>query len=1563
MKSVVRTTDQYIEEAKLHSCTQVLVRFKKEVERNSDYQCNKRDVYGFGDYFRKVHKNFRSIFAFKTLNVNGEQICCYLALRVFKRGDTEYTRFININTPSATREQITGLNVVNWTSIQEELENSLHFDGKKTILPELDEEELNYIQRDNGITQEIFDIPVYESKYWVESVRQESFIDYSKVADVIINQVNTLLEDFQVGCYEVPFGDNDDKVLCARLKSTDKDGWFLLGIGKNEVIQKIRDEFFPSKQTLPLFDEIASKCRRAYPFPMMEDDKDFWRIMEKDKDSNFILSDEEINIVSKPLTFPLFLSGRAGSGKSTMLQYLFAEFFLRYCRSEKVLPPVYLSYSSNLVDNAKKLSANLFSKNHAYLKQLKDLDKNFKDNIEPEFNNVFFVFQQLVRDCIGHKNPEILLSRFSSEKHVSYSRYRELWDEKFGKDPKAKKVFGPALSWHVIRTYIKGWDSEAYCEPQDYADIGRRNKSVTDEVFRLVYDKVWTNWYQEKQEEEQLWDDQDLVRYCIAPDDDFCETCVSERFSAIFCDESQDFTRIETEFILRLSLFAHRRIYNVNMLNQLPFVFAGDEFQTLNPTGFSWDSLRSYFTERLIHATELPAGVGAPEPITLTKNYRSTAPIVKLANRLQLLREVRCGGDSPSVPQIPYYAENEAAPVYCLSPANPLVWKKLCQMGVALIIPSAEGQSPKDFIEHSPIKGMIDFYDDGSSKNITIYNPYQAKGLEYPSVAVYGFDSTVPELHLNALEKWLGSTNPEQDTETKEIELKYFLSNAYVSATRAKTKLFILSDFSNDSFWAFAFSPNDGVLQEKIAKIEKLMFDKLNHPENWKSPNGDSLLGYIIGGDVEAITDENIVDAGEVAKITEERGMALRDTGLMRQAAARYREREKTDDVLRCEAYAYEFERNFFQAAESFVKAKKYDEAISDYWRSYPGKDLESILKAISKQAPYSSRFEVKVAQDALTGLSLNDFKFHLDNLLSILSRKEGDSQKDFAANSRDTWRDTLLLMLEQTPQASPAQANDVEVIIQHCSKLVIYGIDLSCKKLPKMAFDAELFTFAVELWDKMPIKDRPPEYHYAKCKILDYPENVVHWQLSGNPSWQNMIVDEYRADNGVHIVLDADTRKILENALFAVGNTNEQAKSFPYLLAVANSLGDAQNLLKTAIKKNMCLAKECYEALFASRWGNLEKWSEQNLTYQSDSLNQLVRILAKVKYVRSPKFMHFLSESFSNPKTRVVDVMMAEFGNFSRVIWNPLLFTEIGAIMEKRGIFIDAARYYEWVQRQTDDSELKKEMIARWIVCKERQAEKSDNAEEMLREAADKRREIKLSPDAVLPLSPKFERWEWLFSELQKISPEKVKAPSGKTKAEKKDDVSEKGKQTIPAIPPLPRLPIDGLSNPPFDDLSLSNKDFVSSMISDVLKSSKTAPVAQKVAEIVKSTLPSDNGSDATPSTTTTQNAPEKATENLPQFGDLPDKIFAYEICGYQFKYNPAKGELSISLSNEREDLRIKIKKGKFPENGDFLLVNKRLVKADDQNETPFLVESSESNVCVTDTSSYVSFHFPFGK
>ena len=152
----------------------------------------------------------------------------------------------------------------------------------------------------------------------------------------------------------------------------------------------------------------------------------------------------------------------------------------------------------------------------------------------------------------------------------------------------------------------------------------------------LIYDRITchANWYKPLCEEHGYWDNQDLTAAVLehAAREDL------SKYPGIFCDEAQDFTRNELELILNLSVFPRRKIAT-HELTRVPFAFAGDPFQTLNPTGFSWNSVRAGFHEKLVrHLDKTASGRLSMNYKELSYNYRSSKHIVGLTNLIQLTR-------------------------------------------------------------------------------------------------------------------------------------------------------------------------------------------------------------------------------------------------------------------------------------------------------------------------------------------------------------------------------------------------------------------------------------------------------------------------------------------------------------------------------------------------------------------------------------------------------------------------------------------------------------------------------------------------------------------------------------------------------------------------------------------------------------------------------------------------------------------------------------------------------------------------------------------------------------
>ena len=89
---------------------------------------------------------------------------------------------------------------------------------------------------------------------------------------------------------------------------------------------------------------------------------------------------------------------------------------------------------------------------------------------------------------------------------------------------------------------------------------------------------------------------------------------------------------------MRLSVFSRYDLEH-EYIESIPFAFAGDPLQTLNPTGFRWASLKATFYNEVLTALaptgKLPLKINFTE---LEYNYRSISSIVGVNNLIQLWR-------------------------------------------------------------------------------------------------------------------------------------------------------------------------------------------------------------------------------------------------------------------------------------------------------------------------------------------------------------------------------------------------------------------------------------------------------------------------------------------------------------------------------------------------------------------------------------------------------------------------------------------------------------------------------------------------------------------------------------------------------------------------------------------------------------------------------------------------------------------------------------------------------------------------------------------------------------
>ena len=318
----------------------------------------------------------------------------------------------------------------------------------------------------------------------------------------------------------------------------------------------------------PEHDDVLKRCRRAYLDVILADAKQWFEI-EKDAEGNLALSPEEQQVLDSVRAgtggFPLFINGRAGSGKSTILQYLFADYVMKYIedldaerlpiqRRGRASPrwpergPVYFTCSKDLLQRAQATVEQILLSGARFWH--KSERQHLFDRQRSEIHRAFCELRPYLLSLVTPENA----ARFEEKNYVSYPRFRRLWWDKFGLLARAQRNHGAALSWHVIRTHIKGATADDVVDPDEFEQLDKKQRSVSKETFERIYSDVWDRWYHRKCEGEMLWDDQDLARHLLE------SGCARPVFHAIFADEAQDFTSVELNLMLSLSVLDRKSV-------------------------------------------------------------------------------------------------------------------------------------------------------------------------------------------------------------------------------------------------------------------------------------------------------------------------------------------------------------------------------------------------------------------------------------------------------------------------------------------------------------------------------------------------------------------------------------------------------------------------------------------------------------------------------------------------------------------------------------------------------------------------------------------------------------------------------------------------------------------------------------------------------------------------------------------------------------------------------------------------------------------------------------------
>ena len=494
-------------------------------------------------------------------------------------------------------------------------------------------------------------------------------------------------------------------------------------------------------------------------------EKQAWNNIEHDKVGNLALSSEQVRILNMP-QFPLFIDGQAGSGKSTLLYYLFAMFYSEQINNP--YKPIFLTYNEDLLKVAKSTILGILQINPEFKDKVKISEKDEYEMFKP--------FQDFIKDNLLLPEDR---EKFPKEKHITFDKFKKYYTEpssSYGYKQKTK--YSPELVWHIIRSFIKGRNTKDFTL-DDFRQLEKGDRNVKEESLIYVIDNIWNTWYKALMEK-GLWDDQDLVSYALTH-----QKPNIDKYALIVCDEAQDFTRNEINLLMRLSVFSDN--YDLEDYTAIPFAFAGDPYQTINPTGFRWASLKSMFEEMFGKLFKLHG-----HPIhqqSMLENYRSKPSIIQFANLIQLFRVSLISADlNPqelrSERALDDLSRGMKPSIFVIGDNIDISSLKESIKNTTIIIPCEDGtSSEREYAKtHKSLSAFIEIPElkdeNGNPKSEeeqppipNLYSAASIKGLERDKVIIYGFGDACPDEFCKALSS---GNNKLSDDET--LVLSFFFN-------------------------------------------------------------------------------------------------------------------------------------------------------------------------------------------------------------------------------------------------------------------------------------------------------------------------------------------------------------------------------------------------------------------------------------------------------------------------------------------------------------------------------------------------------------------------------------------------------------------------------------------------------------------------------------------------------------------------------------------------------------------------------------------------------------------
>ncbi len=307
-----------------------------------------------------------------------------------------------------------------------------------------------------------------------------------------------------------------------------------------------------------------------------------------------------------------------------------------------------------------------------------------------------------------------------------------------------------------------------YLSFADYEALGQKKAPNFAEDRKRIYEIFLR--YQEWLHNNHFWDELDLSRAAL--------THLQERdepkwqYDLVVCDEIQDLSDIQHELLLHGTRHASQ------------ILFCGDSKQIINPSGFRWEELRRHFFER---------NMSVPEMHYLNLNFRCSGSIVELSNVLLQLKAGLLG--SKSEEKFEEWKFKGRPPVIVCDIKEPTMREHVQLTGARRTI----------LVRHEQEKKRLQKALDTE----LVFTIHEAKGMEFDTVLLWRFMDD-----LGSKDVWKTILDPSHQ-QAHPARIRHEINLLYVAITRAQKELLVYDGEKPSLLWRsgevkpFVFLSND----------------------------------------------------------------------------------------------------------------------------------------------------------------------------------------------------------------------------------------------------------------------------------------------------------------------------------------------------------------------------------------------------------------------------------------------------------------------------------------------------------------------------------------------------------------------------------------------------------------------------------------------------------------------------------------------------------------------------------------------------------------------------------